>query len=98
MDQPWFISTIRRGAISSPAQVEPRAVGHSQFAYETIGDCPRHSPALAARNLIVAMMVARWVECALALKKADVEWIFPQDPIHLIHGEDECCPLVCDPV
>ena len=98
MDQPWFISTIRGGAISSPAHVEARAVRHSQFTYEAIGDSSGHCPALMTRNLIVAMMVARWVEGALALEKANIDRVFPQDPIHLIHREDQCRRLVSEPV
>src|SRR5882724_9662413 len=98
MDQPRFVGAIRGGATSSPAEVEPRAISHSQFAHKAIRDCPRHSPALAARNLIVAMMVAWWVECALALEKANIERVFAQDPIHLVHREDQCRRLVSETV
>src|SRR5437870_2402332 len=98
MDQPWFVRPIGGSAVSAPAQVEARAIGHSQLAHETIRDCPRHSPALLTRNLIVAMMVARWVERAFTLEKANIHWVFPQNPIHLIHRKNECRRLVCEPV
>src|SRR5437879_1667722 len=98
MNQPWFISAIRRGAVSAPAHVEARAVRHPQFTHEAIGDRSGHSPALMPRNLIVAMMVAWWVERALALEKANIQRVFPQDPIHLVHCEDQCRRLVSDPV
>src|SRR5439155_6304819 len=65
---------------------------------KTIGDRPGHRAALVAGNLIVAVMITRWVAGAFSFKQTKVERVFAQHPIQMVHGEDQSAPVAGEPI
>ena len=76
-------------AAAGTGEIEPGTVRHAQFAHKAVGDGPRHGAPLTARNLVVAMMVARRIDQAFAFEETQIKRVLPQDPVHLVHGKNQ---------